>query len=313
MGVDIAGDAGHEARDVAGTAGAAEPRAAGVLAVRTERVGVEIQLAVEAHAGDQAVIQGALHHVDVFAVAVEQELPVVPVNVADLGAGFAVGGHVRQFVVVAEPLAVAACADSACYVELLGDDVLPDPVDGFGELGVAHQRGDVGHARIHIDRADGVPDGFVLFENGFVVLGVFVPEPQALACGLALGVARVAAGFEEELGELDILFVAGHAIELGEAHFDDLVAGRRDVLVPAEGIANEVGALEGDIQQRALAGGLVMGDGGLVEVAEVVKLVAARKIAPAHRAPSSRAGARRYSCAGCKDSRLLLGRRRSFR
>ena len=105
--VDVAGHRGHEAGDVAGTAGHAEPRAARVLAVRFERIRVEERLAVERDAGDQAVVERALHDVDVLGVGVEQEEAVVPEIVADGGAGFVVGGHVRQLVVAAERLAGA--------------------------------------------------------------------------------------------------------------------------------------------------------------------------------------------------------------
>ena len=80
LAIDIAGHRCHEPRDVAGAAGDAEPLLPRVLAVRLERIRIEERLAVERDAGDQPVVERALHDVDVLRVAMEQEQAVVPVS-----------------------------------------------------------------------------------------------------------------------------------------------------------------------------------------------------------------------------------------
>ena len=49
-------------------------------------------------------------------------------------------------------------------------------------------------------------------------------------------------------------------------------------MIRAERIAQEVGFLDGDVQEVGLAGGLVMGDGRLEQMAGVVKLVAVNRV-----------------------------------
>ena len=76
------------------------------------------------------------------------------------------------------------------------------------------------------------------------------------------------------MGEGEVARVAGHAVELDEPHLGDLVAGPDALLAGPEGAVEQVRGLEGHVEERPLAGRLVVGDGGLVEVAEVVELVA---------------------------------------
>src|SRR5438128_2487095 len=71
--IDIAGDRRYEARDVAGAAGDAEPGLALMLALRFERIRIEEALAVERNAGDEAIVERALHHVDVARIGMEEE------------------------------------------------------------------------------------------------------------------------------------------------------------------------------------------------------------------------------------------------
>src|ERR1035441_3775178 len=108
--VHVARHRGHEARNVAGTAGHAEPRAASVPAVRFERILIEERLPIQRHAANETVVERALHHVDVFGVTVQQEEPLVPEVIADRGAGFVVSGQIWQLVVPAEGFALAGWA-----------------------------------------------------------------------------------------------------------------------------------------------------------------------------------------------------------
>lgn len=117
-------------------------------------------------------------------------------------------------------------------------DVVPDFPDGGHVVRIAGERGDIGHAGIHVVGGHGVADGFGLLRDGEVLLAV----------GLATGTA----GFEEDFGELDPARVAGHAVELGEAQLDDLVAGGDAEPAVAEVAPEEFGALEAGIEQRAL-------------------------------------------------------------
>ena len=104
-GIDVAGQRGDEAADVRRTAGAAEPCLALVLAHRLQGVGIEETVALQRDTRNQAVVERALQHVVVLRLAVEQEQPVVDVDIADGGTRLAVGTHVGQFVVLAEGLA----------------------------------------------------------------------------------------------------------------------------------------------------------------------------------------------------------------
>ena len=101
-------------------------------------------------------------------------------------------------------------------------------------------------------------DGFVLFDDGFVILAVF---------------AAVAAVFEEEFGEVEPAFVAGLAIEFGEAHLNNFVAGGDAGFAVAEIFLQQFGTFEADVEERAGAGGLGVGEAGFVEVAEIVEFV----------------------------------------
>ncbi len=135
-GVDVAGDRRDEPHDVDRAARAAEPRAALELAVvelephvAGQRVGVEELVAVERDAGEEAVVDDALEHIDVLRVAVQQEHAVVPQGQRDRGAGLVVGLEVVELVGPGVALAGAVLADAAGEVELAADDVLPDAVD----------------------------------------------------------------------------------------------------------------------------------------------------------------------------------------
>ena len=263
--VHVAGHGGEEARHVSGAAGDAEPRAALVLAVTFERVGVEERLAVERDARQQPVVKRPLHHVNVAGVLVQQEQPVVPVVVADGRASLVVSRHVRQVVVSAEAFDVADRADAARDVELLVDDVAPDSVNRVNVRIITRQRRDVGHAGIHVRRAHRMADGFGLVSDFGVRLVVLAP-----AALRAVRAARV----EQELRQAKVTRVAALAVELRQRHLGDLVAGPNALLAGAERAVEQVCALDRDVEQRALAGGLIVSHGGFREVADLVQFVA---------------------------------------
>ena len=111
------GDRQHEPRQVARAAGAREPRAALVLAERQQRVRIEEAIARERQPREHRVVDRALVDVEVLAVLLEQEHPVVPQRVRDGRARLRVR-RVRQVVVGAEALPRAGGADAARQVEL---------------------------------------------------------------------------------------------------------------------------------------------------------------------------------------------------
>src|ERR1035438_644670 len=91
----------------------------------------------------------------------------------------------------------------------------------------------------------------------------------------ALLAALRPARIEHEFGEIEIAAVAADAAQLDESHLYPLVAGPDFAGAGAEGSDEQVGAAQGDIEEGAVAGGLVVGHGGFVEMAEIVKFVAA--------------------------------------
>ena len=99
---------------------------------------------------------------------------------------------------------------------------------------------------------------------------------------------RVPPLLEEEPRLVEVLPLPGHAVELDEADLHLLVARRVEPPAGAEDLRQEIGALQGHVEQGALARGLVVRDRGLVEVAQVVQLVAARDVRPA--GPADAAG-----------------------
>ena len=96
-------------------------------------------------------------------------------------------------------------------------------------------------------------------------------------------VRRAAAAVQEEAGRFQVTLLAGHAPQLHEGKLDLLMAGiAGDLpLAVAEGLADEICELCGDVEQAALTGRVIVGDGGLDEMACAVELVALGEVLPA--------------------------------
>ncbi len=122
---------------------------------------------------------------------------------------------------------------------------------------------------------------------------VRVVDREGVAGGV-LGPAEITAALvEEELGQIEMIAAAGDAGELGQADLDLLVAGEAaaEAGAASEGPQEQVGVLEGDVEESPLAGGLVVGDGRFVHVPGVVELVADAEVGPALGAgPGGRVG-----------------------
>ncbi len=186
-------------------------------------------------------------------------------------AGLVVSGHVRQLERLAERLAAARRADAAGQVQLARNQVLPDAPAGGTHGLVTGDRGDVGHAGIHVDGADRVAHRLGLFDH----LQVRLVVGQPARVGLLAGRIRTwTALVEQEFGEAEVRLLTGHAIQPDQRHLRDLVPRPRRPLAGPEGGDEEIGSLDGHVQQGALAGGEVMRDRRFEEMAQVVELVA---------------------------------------
>lgn len=108
-GIYIAWEGWQKTADVARAAGTAEPSLTLMLTHTLQWVRVEEAAAVHAHTTDETIVEGTLQYIVILTLAMEKEETVVDINIADSCAGFAVGTHVRQLVVLpkASPLLVA--------------------------------------------------------------------------------------------------------------------------------------------------------------------------------------------------------------
>ena len=71
-----------------------------MLSVALQRVGVEESASVQTHAAYNAVVEGALQHIHVLGITVQQEQTVVGIDIGNGGAGLAVAVHVGQVIVL---------------------------------------------------------------------------------------------------------------------------------------------------------------------------------------------------------------------
>ncbi len=243
-----------------------------------QRVGVEEPAAVEADPGEGPVVEDELHDVGEPGLARGLEHAAIPERVADAGAGLVVRRAVGELVVAAVGLvdpgdrllvlravgrgAVEQGPAGAGDVHLARDDVVPDLEQG-GEQGLVAGLGvHVGGAGVEVVGADGVADGLVLAAEGYAVLVVI---------GAVGGdVAHV----EERAGQRQVSRVARGAEEFDDPHVvrrADGVAGELRRRVP-EGADQEIGRLDGDVEQVRLAGGPVVDACGGHQMPEVVHL-----------------------------------------
>ena len=194
----------------------------------------------------------------------EKEETVVDINIADSCAGFAVGTHIRQLVVLAESLAVVGGSDSSGDVELLAYDVVPDAVDGVDIGSITGEGCYICHTCIHIGGTYGMTYSLVMFQNRFVALRIFLFD-RCLSTVV-----------EEELSLFEIFLVACSEIELAERHFGNLMSRYHASLswVRTYLLNHAVGIADGDIEELAATCSLPVSHGTLHHVTEVVELMA---------------------------------------
>ena len=109
-----------------------------------------------------------------------------------------------------------------------------------------------------------MPHGLVLLNHGFVSLRVVVHDG---------GLTPVV---EEELGLVEVFLVAGDEIQFGECHLGNLMAGHHTRLsgIRSDLLAYHIGVADGDVEELAASRCLVVGNGALDHVTEIVELVA---------------------------------------
>ncbi len=115
-------------------------------------------------------------------------------------------------------------------------------------------------------------DRLILLDNRFMVLSVF-------AVGFAI--FQPAASIEEKICLIQVFLVAGLPVKLDQPDVDFLVAGRNIHSIRAEYFADEIGVLQGNVENLSLAGSLEVSHCSLVEVARAVELMSPPDIRPA--------------------------------
>ena len=230
----------------------------------------------------------------------------VPIIVAHRRAGFVIGADVGQLVVAAKGFAIGPCAHAAGDVQFLRRHVLPNAIEGAHVRRIAGQRGDVRHSGVHVHGAHGVSPGDGLGLVHHFLLRFHVRVPGAL-------LARIrTARIQHELRQAQIALVAGGAVELGESHFHDLVAGPDGALVRPESPVEQVGGTQRNVQQRTLLRGLIMRHGGFVQMAQVVQFVAVHALQNPAPVAGPRMRVRRIDGAGGVQVSVRLLRRRDL-
>ena len=213
-----------------------------------QRIDVEELLAIQGHARQDPVVRHAFQHVGILGVGVQQVQPMGPEGQANGRARLAIGRVVGQFIGIAERLAGMARADAAGHIHLVMHHVVPQPAHGGHQRLVAAVRRHVGHAAIQIHGAHRMPYDLALLAHGHVVL---VIRPPYLAFRL------VAANVDEELGQVQILLLAGHLVQLDQGQFDFLVARHFLPLARPERGLDMIGQLHGHVEELAFPGGAV--------------------------------------------------------
>ena len=99
----------------------------------------------------------------------------------------------------------------------------------------------------------------LLLKDGHVVLGILRGTVPVCATACLL---------YEILGSFEVFSVASNLIELAKGHLDDRMSARTMDLpiIGAEGLADEIGILDGDIEEGLLASSTIMGNGTLDEM-----------------------------------------------
>ena len=304
-GVDEAADLGDEAGEIGGAAGETDPGSAAAIGFSDEGILVEELIAGEGDAGDRAIVEGEFHDIGVFGVGLEEIHAMLPEEMGDGSAGFAVTG-VGEDVGSAEAfVAVFVGSEATGEVHFSADDIAPEVIEGvFVAWGVGVAE-DIGHSGVEVTGADGVTDGFELFDDGFVVLHAAVADAVTIAAGEAtffffgevigdgggddfggiegeaFGAVGVAAFIEEKLGEIEVAGIVGGAKEFNESEFDFLVAIDIVAFFGAEDAVDVIGEEFCGIEGFGGGGEALVFGGEFEVVPRVIHLVHEAEVIPA--------------------------------
>ena len=194
----------------------------------------------------------------------KQEQAVVDIHITDSRASLAISRHIGQFIVFAESLSVAGRPDAAGNIIFLAYNIIPDTVDGMNISRIPGQCGNVCHTGIHISGTHGMSHRLILFRYRLMRLAVFIRT------------AGMSPLVKEEFCLIQVFLLPRYQIELGKRHLGNLMAGHTDLLsgTGAYLTAYAVGITDSDIQKITLPGRLVMSNGPLYHVSQIIELMA---------------------------------------
>ena len=195
-----------------------------MVAAAFQRVLVEIMRAVARQAAQSAVIKGELHDVGITAVAIEVEHPLRPEDEGDRSAGLGIGRGVRQVVVRREAFVRGGRPEPRRHVHALRRHIRPEPLACGLQRPVSRLGSEIGHRRIEVHCAHGMPEHFILLTDGLVRLAVFVGL-EVVVCRvvasrprLDIEVVRLRAALVDEIGgEVEVLVLTRDAVKLRPA------------------------------------------------------------------------------------------------
>ena len=239
-----------------------------VHTVRFKRIDIEETVAAQRNTGQHTVVDRTLQHIEILAVAGQQKKPVVPQGIRDGRAGFVVRLRVRQLIRLAHRLATVAGAETARDRHLPSGHVLPHRVNRTPVGRVAQQRGDVGHPAQHVGRANRMTDDLPLLNHRHVVGVLRCRDPLAAPPAL-----------QDKTREIQIRPRTGDPVQFHQCKFDLLVAGGNIQFPRPPDRGHKIRALDRHIEQGAFAGRLIMRDGRLVQMADIIKLMTVAVIA----------------------------------
>ena len=241
-------------------------------------------------ATDRAVVKGTLHHVSVFAIQIGVQHPLRPENESNGGTCFQIGAFIGKIVIDGKTFVSVGRSEAAGDVHPFVDDVLPEPPAGLQQGPIASGKRDIRHARIEIHRAHRVAAHLAQFTHGDVRLGVGIRSPPVLAGILTaracfnIEVVRLLAAFVDEVPcEIAVTLFVGRAMELDQREFNFFVTAVATFLafLPAEHGRDVIGVPAHHVQELAFAGGFVVGNRALDQMACAIEFMPVAQIGPA--------------------------------
>ena len=236
-----------------------------------KRVLVEVRLAVQGHAGQDAVVECRLHGLgEPRLPSFDQEAP-RPHESANRRARLGICRVIRKFVVLAERLALPPCPEATGHIRLALKRTRPKRVRRHAKSLVTGLHRDVRKGASEVRETNRMADGFGLFPDREVILMVGRSSHNRWL---------LATHLQQEHRFVEITAVAGLPEELDHREFDFLVAVGASSRSRTERRADVVGQPDADIQQGSPSSGSMVRDGSLDQVAGAIHLVLVGEISP---------------------------------